>query len=152
MPRLFVWLILFGLLPTAGSAAAGDILTPAPTSWATVVLAGISAIGGIVTFLKARQVHAGLEETKALVLKIELSVNSRMDKLLKVTAELAERKGAADEKSRQDIISIEVAKQLSPEALAVDTNVTVHKIDDAIPAPQQSEPSATVPAKQKKDS
>ncbi len=130
------WLILFASFPVVASAAEGDMITAAPTSWATVALAAISAIGGIVTFLKARQVHAGLEETKALVLKIELSINSRMDDLLAVTRSAAEMQGAADEKARQLIVST-----------LVDAGVAKREST----APQQSEPSATARPKNKKD-
>jgi hypothetical protein len=160
------WLTVSLPLLTVASAAEGDLVTAAPTSWATVALAGISAIGGIITFLKARQVHQGLAETKALVLKIELSINSRMDELLSVTKNAAELKGAADEKIRQTaitaILDAESLKRLedAPEGQTeakvtlprdLTVNLTVHTPKKTT-APQQSEPSATASPKPKKDS
>lgn len=79
------------------------MLTTAATEppWLSVTLAAVAAFGSIFAWLKARAVHTEQKETKDLVLKIELSINSRMDALLAATKEAALLIGANEEKARR---------------------------------------------------
>ena len=90
--------------------------------WVTFGLAAVGAFGALFGWLRVREVRKSQEEarksqeemranidkvheaqieTKNLALKIELSINSRMDELLKVTKSDSEAKGVASEKLRQ---------------------------------------------------
>jgi hypothetical protein len=64
--------------------------------WMTVTMATLAAITPIFGYF----LHRNQKETKALVLKIELSINSRMDKLLEITESSAFARGAHEEKNR----------------------------------------------------
>jgi len=82
--------------------------------WVTVALAAFAAVSSIGAWLKARQVHQVQGETHDLVLKLEISMNSRMDALLASTKEAALLAGAALEKARAE--SEFAASKKHPEA------------------------------------
>jgi len=77
--------------------AASDLNRPL---WFTLLVASLSTLGTLLGWLKVRTIHKAQEATQAMVLKIELSINSRMDKLLQVTETAALAKGALDEAAK----------------------------------------------------
>lgn len=64
--------------------------------WATVALAGLSALTGLFALLKARRIHKD-------VTTIKVEINSRMTELLNATKEAALSLGAKTEKARADL-------------------------------------------------
>jgi hypothetical protein len=76
--------------------------------WATFGLAAFATLTGMFGWLKMRELHntqdgirKSQDETRDLVLKIELSINSRMDALLAKTEQAALAQGVTNEQARQ---------------------------------------------------
>lgn len=86
--------------------------------WATFGIGSLTAVTALLGWLKTRKLEKVAEETKANVLKIELSINSRMDAFLKVKDDILEAtkkaasesevaalaKGAHDERVRRESV------------------------------------------------